>query len=513
MAQNGRLSVVNPATEESIEEIPTTGRGELDKTTERAKRGFEEWRGFAGLDRAEVFHELSANLRGHADELAGIMTGEGGKPLVENRDEVTWVAACFDYYGEIARDSVGYLPAPIEPQQLAMVVKEPVGTVTCIVPWNYPLLLAAWKVAPALAAGNAVILKPSEETPLATRRMMELMEGLPEGLFQAVYGAGDVGEALVRHPGVDMVAFTGSQQTGRRVGIAAAKRLMRVNLELGGKDPFIVCDDVDIEIAAQGAVWAACLNAGQVCTSSERFYVDRKVADEFVEASKEFAESLNIGDPMDEETDIGPMINAKGREKGEDHAGQALEPGAKLVHGGGRFGERGFFYRPTVLTGVEPSMRVMSDETFGPVLPVVEVGSLDEAIELANSVPFGLGANVYTRDFEKMLKCARGIRAGTVWINDPLTDNDAAPFGGYGGSGIGRELGREGLEALQESKHGHIDPRGGPKARGHPARPGAGAAGRASEPSGRPSTSPSTRGSRIRSGGTRTARARSRDRG
>jgi delta 1-pyrroline-5-carboxylate dehydrogenase len=322
MTENGRLSVVNPATEESIEEIPTTDRGGLDETAERAMRGFEEWRGFAGLDRAEVFHEISAELRGHADELAGIMTAEGGKPFIENRDEVTWVAACFDYYGEIARDSVGYLPAPIEPQQLAMVVKEPVGTVACIVPWNYPLLLAAWKVAPALAAGNAVILKPSEETPLATRRMMELMEDLPEGLFQAVYGAGDVGDALVRHPGVDMVAFTGSQETGRKVGVTAAERLMRANLELGGKDPFIVCDDVDIDIAAQGAVWAACLNAGQVCTSSERFYVDRKVADDFVEASKEFAESLNIGDPMDEETDIGPMINAKGREKVEDHVGQ-----------------------------------------------------------------------------------------------------------------------------------------------------------------------------------------------
>ncbi len=169
--------------------------------------------------------------------------------------------------------------------------------------------------------------------------------------------------------------------------------------------------------------------------------------------------AFNIGDPMDEETDIGPMINAKGREKVEDHVGQALERGAKLVTGGEGHGGRGFFYRPTVLTGVEPSMRVMSDETFGPVLPVVEVDSLDEAIALANSVPFGLGANVYTRDFEKMLRCARGIRAGTVWINDPLMDNDAAPFGGYGGSGIGRELGREGLEAFQESKHVHIDPR------------------------------------------------------
>jgi acyl-CoA reductase-like NAD-dependent aldehyde dehydrogenase len=458
MTENDRLKVVNPATEEGIEEIETSSREDLDKAVQRARQGFEEWRGFAGLDRAELFHEIASNLRGHANELAEIMTKEGGKPFIENRDEVTWTAACFDYYGEIARDSVGYLPAPIEAQQLALVIKEPVGTVACIVPWNYPLLLAAWKVAPALAAGNAVILKPSEETPLATRRMVELIEDLPEGLFQAVYGAGAVGDALVRHPGVDMVAFTGSQETGRKVGLVAAERLIPANLELGGKDPFIICDDVDIEIAAQGAVWAACLNAGQVCTSSERFYVMQNIADDFVEASRSYVESLNIGDPMDEKTDIGPMINAKGREKVERHVGEAVRRGAKVVAGGERYGERGFFYKPTILTGVEPSMTVMRDETFGPVVPVVEVGSLDEAIEQANSVPYGLGANVYTRDFEKMLKCMREIRAGTVWINDPLTDNDAAPFGGQKGSGIGRELGREGLEAFQESKHVHIDP-------------------------------------------------------
>jgi len=472
MMENGRLKVVNPATEEGIEEIETSSREDLDKAVKKARRGFEEWRGFAGLDRAEVFHELARNLRDHAEELAEIMTREGGKPFIENRDEVTWTAACFDYYAEIARDNVGYLPAPIETQQLALVIREPVGTVACIVPWNYPLLLAAWKVAPALAAGNAVILKPSEETPLATRRMAELIEDLPEGLFQTVYGAGDVGEMLVRHPGIDLVAFTGSQETGRKVGAVAAERLIPANLELGGKDPFIICDDVDVEIAAQGAVWAACLNAGQVCTSSERFYVMREVADDFVEASRSFVESLHIGDPMNEKTDIGPMINAKGREKVEHHVGEALEKGAKVVAGGERWGDRGYFYKPTILTGVEPSMTVMRDETFGPVVPVVEVGSLEEAIEQANSVPYGLGANVYTQDFEKMLKCMREIRAGTVWINDPLTDNDAAPFGGQKGSGIGRELGREGLEAFQESKHVHIDPKVEKKEWWYPYGPG-----------------------------------------
>jgi betaine-aldehyde dehydrogenase len=459
MSDSSTIDVINPATGESIERVEVSSREEVDATVERSREGFEEWSGYAGLDRAEVFHEMAARMRSHADELAEIMTLEGGKPFIENRDEVTWSAACFDYYAEIARDSVGYLPAPIEPQQLAMVVREPVGTVACIVPWNYPLLLAAWKVAPALAAGNAVVLKPSEETPLATRRLAELMVELPAGLLQVVYGAGEVGEMLVRHPGVDMVAFTGSQETGRKVGIAAAERLIRANLELGGKDPFIICDDVDVEIAAQGAVWAACLNAGQVCTASERFYVEKGIAKDFVEASRGFVGSLNIGDPMDSSTDIGPMVNEKGRAKVERHVGEAVEAGATLVAGGERWGERGFFYKPTVLTGVEASMRVMREETFGPVVPVVEVDSLDQAIELANSVPFGLGANVYTKDLEKMLRCAREIRAGTVWINDPLTDNDAAPFGGQRGSGIGRELGREGLEAFQESKHIHIDPR------------------------------------------------------
>ncbi|MGB3633147.1 MAG: aldehyde dehydrogenase family protein, partial [Rubrobacteraceae bacterium] len=206
MTENSSLKVINPATGESIEEIRTTTVEELDTVAEKARRAFEKWRGFAGLDRAGIFHEISRNLMAHQEELAEILTLEGGKPYIENSDEVEWTAACFDYYGEIARDSIGYLPAPIEPQQLAMVVKEPIGTVACIVPWNFPLLLAAWKVAPALAAGNAVILKPSEETPLATRRMAELMEGLPKGLLQVVYGAGEVGDALVRHPDVDMVA-------------------------------------------------------------------------------------------------------------------------------------------------------------------------------------------------------------------------------------------------------------------------------------------------------------------
>lgn len=219
MTGDSSLAVINPATGEKIGEVTSATRESVGSAVEKARQGFREWRGFAGLDRAGIFHGVSRRLMDHQDELAETMTLEGGKPFVENRDEVEWTAACFDYYGEVARDSVGYLPAPIEPQQLALVVKEPVGVVACIVPWNYPLLLAAWKVAPALAAGNAVLLKPSEETPLATLRVAELIgDLLPEGVLQVLCGAGEVGEMLVRHPGVDMVAFTGSQETGRRWG-------------------------------------------------------------------------------------------------------------------------------------------------------------------------------------------------------------------------------------------------------------------------------------------------------
>src|SRR5918992_5346114 len=222
MSQNGRLNVINPATEESIEEIGTSSREDLDKAAERVRDAFKEWRGVSGLERAEIFHELANNLRGHADELAEIMTREGGKPFIENHDEVGWTAASFDYFAEIARDSVGYLPAPIEAQQLALVIKEPIGVVACIVPWNYPLLLAAWKMAPALAAGNAVILKPSEETPLATLTLASSLDHLPPGVVNILAGAGDVGEAIVRDERVDCIAFTGSVETGKRIARLAA---------------------------------------------------------------------------------------------------------------------------------------------------------------------------------------------------------------------------------------------------------------------------------------------------
>jgi acyl-CoA reductase-like NAD-dependent aldehyde dehydrogenase len=262
------------------------------------------------------------------------------------------------------------------------------------------------------------------------------------------------------------VAFTGSVETGKRVAAACATRVARMNLEMGGKDPFIVCADVaaDVEVAAKGGAWAAYLNAGQVCTSAERFYVAREVYDDFVSAFVDYTTSLRVGDPLDDSTDVGPMVSAPQRAKVEAQMEAAVAAGAEVLVGGDRAGfERGHFFSPAVVTGAPDSTELLREETFGPVAPIVPVDSLDEAIRLANATRFGLGANVYTRDLETAVRCMREIRAGTVWINDPLTDNDAGPFGGMKQSGFGRELGQEGLEAFQDTKHVHIETKIAPK--------------------------------------------------
>jgi betaine-aldehyde dehydrogenase len=353
----------------------------------------------------------------------------------------------------------------IEATQLALVLKEPIGVVGCIVPWNYPLLLLAWKLAPALAAGNTTVCKPSELTPLSTLMAAACFEHLPAGVVNLLAGAGDVGEAITNDERVDCVAFTGSVETGKQVALACARRVARANLEMGGKDPFIVCADVadGIDVAAQGGAWAAYLNAGQVCTSAERFYVMRDVYDDYLREFVDYTESLVLGDPLDPGTDIGPMVSARQREKVAGQVERAVAAGAELVTGGTAPRGRGHFFAPAVVTGAAADTDLLREETFGPVAPIVPVSSLDEAIELANATRYGLGCNVYTRDLKTVVRCMREIKAGTVWFNDPLTDNDAGPFGGMKQSGLGRELGEEGLEAFQETKHVHIETEIAPK--------------------------------------------------
>lgn len=456
------LAVENPYTTETIVELAAASPEQVDAAVAAAREAWPGWARTTAGERCELLHEVARRLRAEAEELARAMTAEGGKPLVENRDELDWTAAAFDYYAEIGRDHAGRVIPPIEASQLAMVVKDPLGVVGCIVPWNYPLLLLAWKVAPALAAGNCVVAKPSELTPLSTLMLAGLFEHLPPGVVNLLAGGGEVGAAIASHPGVDCVAFTGSVETGKRVAAACTKRMARMNLEMGGKDAFIVCADVapQLEVAARGGAWAAFLNAGQVCTSAERFYVAEEVFDEYVDAFVEHTRGLVLGDPFEVATDIGPMVSDPQRAKVVAQLDAASGAGAEVLVGGDRGGqERGHFLSPAVVTGAPPDSALLTEETFGPVAPLVPVASLEEAIELANGTPFGLGANVYTADLENAIRCMRELRAGTVWVNDPLTDNDAGPFGGFKQSGLGRELGREGLEAFQETKHVHMESR------------------------------------------------------
>jgi betaine-aldehyde dehydrogenase len=454
------IAVENPFTEETIKSVGTASTVQVEAAADAAREAFEAWSRTPALERGEMLHEVARRLRERQQELATTLTLEGGKPLVENRDEIDWCAAAFDYYAEIGRDAAGRVIPPIESSQLAMVVKDPLGVVGCIVPWNYPLLLLTWKVAPALAAGCTVVAKPSEITPLSTLELAPCFDHLPSGVVNLIAGAGDVGAAMSADERIDCIAFTGSVATGKRVAAACAERLARVNLEMGGKDPFIVCSDVaaEIEIAARGGAWAAYLNAGQVCTSAERFYVMEDVYDDYVSAFVSHTEGLVLGDPLESATDIGPMVSAPQRQKVVDQLEAAVAAGAELLTGGDSGGrDRGHFLAPAVVAGAPADTDLLREETFGPVAPIVRVRDLDEAIALANGTRFGLGANVYTRDLKNAVHCMRELRAGTVWINDPLTDNDAGPFGGYKQSGIGRELGREGLEAFQETKHVHME--------------------------------------------------------
>ena len=454
------IAVENPFTEETVATVGATSDEQLDAAIAAARDASRGWAATPAVDRGELLHEAADRIKARTGELAEVMTHEGGKPLLENSDEISWVTACFDYYAEIGRDSAGRVIPSIESTQLAMVLKEPHGVWGLIVPWNYPLLLLAWKLAPALAAGNAVVCKPSEVTPLSTLALAGCFDHLPPGVVNIVAGAGEVGAAITADPRIDGVAFTGSVETGKKVGHACMDRVARVNLEMGGKDPFIVCEDVadKIDVAARGGAWAAFLNAGQVCTSAERFYVHTDVYDDYLQAFTDFTDSLVIGDPMLSDTDIGPMVSATQRAKVAAQVEAAVADGAEVLTGGGNGGQaNGHFFAPAVVTGAPAETALLSEETFGPVAPIVPVSSLDEAIELANSTRFGLGANIYTQDFKTILRCMREIKAGTVWFNDPLTDNDAGPFGGFKQSGLGRELGQEGLEAFQETKHVHIE--------------------------------------------------------
>lgn len=454
-------TIENPATLEPVEQVVEAGPADARKAVAVAARAFDHWRKVPAVERARLLHDAARAMREDRALLSRLLTLEGGKPRIENLDEVEWCAACVDYYGEIARNAHGSSVPPVAEHQINFTIKEPLGVVAAIVPFNYPLLLLVWKIAPALAAGNTVVIKPSELTPLATLRLVEVaFAAFPRGVLNVVTGTGpDVGEALVADPEVRCIAFTGSTAVGVRIATRAAQDLKRVNLELGGIDPLIVFEDADLEVAVPGAAWARFLNAGQVCTSAKRIFVVRPIAEAFVERFVAHACAIRLGSGLDPETDMGPLISARALARVEDQLKRALAQGARLLAGGERVpaAGKGHFFAPTVLTDVQPAHAVVAEEVFGPVASIQVVATAEEAIARAAASEYGLGASIYTRNLTWAMQAMSEIKAGTFWINDPLTDNDAAPFGGMRKSGMGRELGEEGLDAFRETKHVHLD--------------------------------------------------------
>jgi acyl-CoA reductase-like NAD-dependent aldehyde dehydrogenase len=463
--------VINPATEELVEEVARGNGKDANRAVEAAYSAFSDWKFVPGLEKAERMHEFAHRLRAKKNDIATLLTLEGGKPLIENLDEVEWVAGCFDYYAEIGRDYKGKVLGPVFRHQVNFTTKEPYGVVACIVPWNYPLLLMSWKVAPALAAGNTIVIKPSENTPLSTLALAEMFEAFPPGVVNIVAGYGaEVGEPIVKHPKVNKIAFTGGIDTGRKIAVWAAEGLKKISLELSGNDPLIVCDDVDLDVAVRGAAWACYLNMGQVCTSAERIYVFESVADKYIQKFVDFTKSLRIGNPLGPDIDLGPMVNENQLRKVEAKLEKAKQQGAELLCGGKRPSQfkTGFFYEPAVITNVNHKMEIMKTETFGPIAPIMPVKNIEEAVRLADDSDFGLGATIYTNNMEYAMFAMENIHAGTFWINDPLTDNDAGPFGGMRFSGQNRELGVEGLDNFRDVKHVHLDYKIEPKSYWYP---------------------------------------------
>jgi acyl-CoA reductase-like NAD-dependent aldehyde dehydrogenase len=450
----------NPTTLKPLGTVPECGPADVSRAVEAARAAQRGWWRVPGVEKAKLLREIGTRIRAREHALASLMTQETGKPLCEAVDCIDWVAACFEYYGEVARSSYGNSVPPVALHQLNFTIKEPFGVVAAIVPFNFPLLLMAWKVAPAIAAGNTIVCKPPHQNPLANLRLAEVYDLLPPGVVNVVTGAAGTGTALVDHPDVDLVAFTGSTAAGRRIAAAAGAQLKKINLELGSIDPFIVFKDADLDVAVPGVAWARLLNAGQVCTSSKRIYVEEPIAAEFTQRMHEFVGQLEVGDPMKPETDLGPLISEEAARRVEDQVIRAVADGATLGLGGERFrplGLPGHFFQPTILTHVPHGSVATREEIFGPVLAITQVTDAEEAIRLANDSEYGLGASIYTKDLATAMHAMESIKAGTFWINDPLTDNDAAPFGGMRHSGIGRELGPEGLDAFREPKHVHMD--------------------------------------------------------
>jgi len=450
---------INPSTGEEICQVAEADAPDVDKAVAAARKAFEHgpWRNkMSAAERGKLLHRLADLIEKHADELARLESLDNGKPYkVAKAADLPMTIACYRYYAGWA-DKVQGKTIPIAGDYFCYTRHEPVGVVGQIIPWNFPLLMQAWKLGPALATGNTVVMKPAEQTPLTALRVGELIAeaGFPEGVVNLLPGYGPTaGAAIARHNDVDKVAFTGSTEVGHLIMEASAKsNLKRVTLELGGKSPNIVFADADMDEAIEGAHFALFFNQGQCCCAGSRLFVEEKAYDDFVAKSVARAKQRTVGDPFDPKTEQGPQVDDAQFEKVMSYINAGKKEGAKLVAGGNRVGDRGYFIEPTVFADVKDDMKIAREEIFGPVMSILKFKSIDEVVDRANRSEYGLAAAVWTRDIGKAHAIANRVRAGTVWVNCFDVFDAAAPFGGFKQSGIGRELGEYGLHQYTEVK-------------------------------------------------------------
>ncbi len=453
------FETINPATGDVLAKVAEADAPDVDLAVKAARRAFHSkapWRRMSASERGKLLNRLADLIEQNMDELATLESLDNGKPRqVARTADLPLVIACYRYYAGWA-DKIQGKTIPVNGNYFCYTRHEPVGVVGQIIPWNFPLLMQAWKLAPALACGNTVVLKTAEQTPLSALRVGELIleAGFPQGVVNILPGYGPTaGAAIANHMDVDKVAFTGSTEVGHLIMRAAAEsNLKRVTLELGGKSPNIVFADADMAEAVEGSHFGLFFNQGQCCCAGSRVFVEEKAYDEFVERSTDRAKRRTVGDPLDRKTEQGPQVDNDQFQKILSYVDAGKKEGAKLMCGGERVGDRGYFVAPTIFTEVKDEMKIAQEEIFGPVMSIMKFGDMDELIERANKTIYGLAAAVWTRDIGKAHQIANDVRAGTVWVNCYDVFDAGAPFGGFKQSGIGRELGEYGLQQYSEIK-------------------------------------------------------------
>lgn len=451
------FEVLNPSTGELLAELPDMGVEETRAAIDKAHVAQAEWAALTARERSEMLWQWHQLIVNHTDDLAAILTAEMGKPLAEAKSEVSHAAAYLQWYAEEANRIYGETISAPSTDRRMLVIKQPIGVVGTITPWNFPASMVARKISPALAAGCAIVLKPAEQTPLVAGAMFALAAeaGFPEGVVNLVYASegAEVGRELCHNPKVRKISFTGSTEVGRLLMRQCSDQIKKVSLELGGNAPFIVFDDADIDAAVDGAIQAKFRNAGQTCVSANRLYVQSAVHDEFVDKFVGRVRQLHVGDGFDPDVAIGPLIDRAALAKIESHIADAVEKGGAIRCGGGRIGKDGTFFQPTVLTEISSEMALAREETFGPLAPIIRFEDADQVVRDANDTIYGLAAYFYASNLKRVWRVAEALEYGMVGINTGRMSSEAAPFGGMKQSGIGREGSRHGLEDYLEMKY------------------------------------------------------------